>query len=298
MNKLANPSEHRACFRYEKGDYPSVETSGYPRGYRWEKTLPLGEIVVITEGSVSLSYDQYFNLRIPGGKILMLPPGCHFQAQAEEDTTLFIFRLEEVLRLCESCTIEKLKYKAGGHTLPDGLYTLDVKEPIRSFLLPLERNIRNGLRCSVFLYRKVEELMILLRAYYPKEELAAFFNSILSNTSEFSHFVLSNYRRVKTVKELATLYACSISSFDKKFRKAFGKAPYKWMQERKVSLIYHEIHATYKPIKQIAEEQQFTSLPQFNDYCKKHFGMPPGKMRKSRYGNYEIQKDNSNFVKQ
>jgi len=123
--------------------------------------------------------------------------------------------------------------------------------------------------------------MILFRAYYTKEDLAVFFSPVLTNTTEFSNFVLQNYRKVKTVRELARLYSCSISSFDKKFKKAFGISPYKWMQERKVSLIYHEIYATHKPIKQIAEEQQFMSLPQFNDYCKKHFGYPPGRMRKA-----------------
>jgi len=44
--------------------------------------------------------------------------------------------------------------------------------------------------------------------------------------------------------------------------------------------LYHEINATSKPLRQIAKEQKFLSLPQFNDYCKKHFGYPPGKMRK------------------
>lgn len=286
---MLNPEEHQACFRYEGIEHPSIETSGYPRGYRWEKTLPLGEIVVITEGSVSLSYDHYFNHRIPKGKILLLPPGCHFKAEAEEATTLFIFRLKEAIRLCESFSIDRLKGKSDNSDFCNQLYTLNITEPIKLFLFPLEKNLRNELRCSLFLCRKVEELMMLLRAYYSKEELAAFFSSILSHTSEFSNFVLSNYRKVKTVRELAEMYACSISNFDKKFRKAFGKAPYKWMQERRVSLIYHEIHGTYKPIKQIAEEQQFTSLPQFNDYCKKHFGMPPGKMRKSKFNSNENQ---------
>ncbi len=198
----------------------------------------------------------------------------------EEEVTLFIFKLREAVRLCENFSIDQLKTERDGDIFSNQINTLEVNDPIEAFLWPLHTNIENGLRCSIYLQQKIEELMILLRAYYPKEELATFLNPIFSNTSEFTNFVLQNYRKAKTVKDLADLYSCSISCFDKKFRKAFGIAPYKWMQERKVSLIYHEINVSTKPIKQIAEEQKFTSLPQFNDYCKKHFGFPPGRMRR------------------
>lgn len=280
MNGLVCKEEHQACFRYDGTDCPSIEISDFLKGHYWERTLMLGEIVVVYKGSILLSYDRFLNHRIGEGNILLLPPGSHFKALTDEGVTLFIFRLHDVIRLCENYPINKLKDRTKSLIFSNQLNTLLVTKPIESFLSPLASNLKNGLRCSIYLQQKIQELMILFRAYYEKEDLAVFFSPVLTNTSEFSHFVLQNYRHVKTVKELADLYSCSISSFDKKFRKTFGMAPYKWMQERKVSLIYHEIHATHKPIKQIAEEQQFTSLPQFNDYCKKHFGNPPGKMRK------------------
>lgn len=280
MCKLEYAEEHQMCFRYEGSEFPSIEKSEFLKGYYWERTLMLGEIVIVKKGSVMLSYDHFLNHRIGPGRILLLPPGSHFKAHAEEETSLFIFRLEDVVRLCENFSIDRLKSKTATSPFSNQLNTLKVIPPVDAFLTPLAENLKNGLLCSIYLRQKIQELMILLRAYYTKENLAAFFNPVLANTTTFSNFVLQNYRRVKTVKELADLYSCSISSFDKKFRKAFGIAPYKWMQERKVSLIYHEIYATHKPIKQIAEEQNFNSLPQFNDYCKKHFGYPPGRMRK------------------
>ncbi len=280
MSRLLCTEDHQECFRYEGTNSPSIETSAYPKGYNWERTLLLGEIVIIAEGSVLLSYDHYLNHKVGSGKIMLLPPGCHFRARTEEGVTLFIFRLKDAVRLCENFSVDKLKEVAKDISYSNQLNTLDVTENISAFLKPLASNIANGLRCSLFFKQKIDELMILLRAYYLKSELAAFFTPVLSNTSEFTNFVLQNYRKAKTVKELADMYSCSLSCFDKKFRRSFGTAPYKWMQERKISLIYHEINVTGKPIKQIAEEQKFTSLPQFNDYCKKHFGYPPGKMRK------------------
>lgn len=280
MSRLVCTEEHQNCFRYEGGNSPSVEILHRIKGTRWEGNLIFSEIVIVCGGSILLSYDYFLNHRVGSGKMLLLPPGCHFMAIAEEETSLFIFRLKEALPLCESFSISHLLSYKKNEIVTNQLNTLTVNEFIDSFLWPLRSNIENGLRCANFFKQKIEELMILLRVYYTKEELVVFFDPILSNTSEFTNFVLQNYRKTKTVGELAELYSCSISCFDKKFRKAFGMAPYRWMQERKVNLIYHEINATNKPIKQIAEEQRFTSLPQFNDYCKKHFGNPPGKMRK------------------
>ncbi len=280
MSKLVCTEEHQSCFYYEGFKSSSIEVIHYPKGHKWQKTLNLGEVIIVYEGSVLLSYDHYLNHRIGRGKMLLLPPGSHFMAVAEEDTCFFIFHLKRAVRLCENFSINQLRFQKRNLNFSNQINTLDVNDSIDAYLRPLYMNIENGLRCSIFLNQKIDELMILLRTYYMKEELAMFLNPILSNTSEFTNFVLQNYRKAKTVKELAELYSCSVSCFDKKFRKAFGIAPYKWMQEKKVSMIYHEINVSSKPIKQIAEEQNFKSLPQFNDYCKKHFGYPPGKMRK------------------
>lgn len=280
MSKLLYPEEHQGCFRYEGGKCPSIEAVDYQNEYKWESTLYEGEIIIVRKGSLILSYDHFLNHRVVQNKILLLPPGCHMKAVAEAGSSLLIFRLKEVIRLCESFTIDHIKKLSDNVIQSNQLYTLDVNIPIAAFINALTIYLSGGLKCSVFLKQKIDELMLLLRAYYPKGDLASFFMPVISNTSDFTNFVLSNYRKVKTVKELANMYSCSLSCFDKKFRRAFGKAPYRWMQEKKLKLIYHEIRVTNKPIKQIAEEQMFTSLPQFNDYCKKHFGHPPGKMRK------------------
>ena len=103
---------------------------------------------------------------------------------------------------------------------------------------------------------------------------------LLSKDARFHEFVLRHYRKVKTVREFAELCNSSVSNFEKRFNKAFGMPPHKWMQQKRVNQLYHEISATDKPLSQIAKEQRFLSLSQFNDFCKKHFGYPPGKMRR------------------
>lgn len=280
MGLLICPEEHLACYRYEDIKDYSVDIIDYQSGVSLQKILLETEIIVILKGSIFLSYEYDLNHHITQGKMILLPTGANFKLRTEEGASLFIFRLRDNVRLCESYSISRLKGEMDEFAHSNQLMTLEVNESLNNFLKPLANNLTDGVRCSVFLKHKIQELLLLLRAYYPKAVLAEFFRPVLSNASEFTRFVLQNYQEAKTVKELADMYSCSVSCLDKKFRKAFGVAPYKWMQERKLSLIYHEIFTTTKPIKQIAEEQRFKSLPQFNDYCKKNFGAPPGKMRK------------------
>jgi len=256
----------------------AIDYIHYPEGHSWEKILAFTKIVIVLEGSFLISYDHFIGRKISKGKILLLPPGCQFTARTEEGMSGFIFRLKEFIRFCDGLSFENIIQTKQGFIYD--LNCLDINNSLYSFFTSLKEHMENGLREESFLNIKNEELMYLLRAYYSWQELSPVFYPLLSNNARFTNFILRNYREVKTVRELAERYNCSISSFDKKFREAFGTSTYQWMQKKKISLLYHEINTTDKPFKQIAEEQKFLSLPQFNDYCKKHFGYPPGKMRK------------------
>jgi len=256
----------------------SIEYIRYETGQAKEETLQLTEIVLIAEGQFLLSYDHFLDHKISEGKIILLPPGTHFTVRAQTPASVLVFRIKESIRLCERYTVNGMSIE---EVPPAGkLSCLDMQPIITGFISFLTENMKNGLCHEQYLRLKTEELLYLIHSYYPVEELRGFFLPLLSPNVQFHQFVLRYYRQVKTVKEFATLNNCSVSNFDKKFRETFGTSTYQWMQQKKVDLLYHEINATGKPLREIAREQKFLSLSQFNDYCKKHFGYPPGKMRK------------------
>jgi len=262
----------------KENELPSIEFFHYKAGYTKQQTLSLTHILVVTEGSLILSYDHLFNKRIESGKIILLPPGCHFTVQMEEQTSIAVFRQKESLQFWQRMYINKSR---GNTSDPfNELNCLSTKKEIITFISLLKQYMQNGLKNEEYLKLKNEELVYLIATYYTQEQQEAFFQPLLSPNSNFHNFVLQNYRSIKTVKEFAIRYNCSVSNFDKKFQQVFGLSAYQWMQQKKVKLLYHEINVTDKPLRQIAKEQKFLSLPQFNDYCKKHFGYPPGKMRK------------------
>jgi len=278
MSVLLYPEEHSSCFLYDNRQYPAVGYIEHPAGHYSQRSLVQGEIIIVTEGSFLLSFEHFFDRAIGQGEILLLSPGSKIKAKTEAGVSAFIFRLNGEERLCDNYPFECLNGEK-----PDFEYdlnTLRINNMTKDFLTFFQRNYRNGLRCTQFLEMKVKELLLLFRAYYPKEDLAAFFYPLLSNDSRFMNYVLQNYQGVKTVGEFAAKYGCSVSNFEKKFRFTFGVTPYQWMKERKVREIYQELNTTNKKISQIAKEQKFLSLPQFTDYCKKHFGYPPGKLRR------------------
>jgi len=280
MNKLLSTRTAMPGIMYPtiKQDYPSIEYVRFDSDHNKEDTLSFTEIILVTEGRILLSYDHFLNKKINKGKIILLSPGCHFTIRTDTPASALRFRFKEAIRLCEGYTIDRL---SGNKSIPvDQINSLDSKSGVEAFALFLKDNMQKGLCQEDYLKLKAEELLYLLRSYYTAEELKQFFLPLLSPDARFHQFVLCNYRKIKTVKQFADLNNCSVSNFDKKFREAFGASAYQWMQKKKVNLLYHEINATDKPLNQIAKEQKFLSLPQFNDYCKKHFGYPPGKMRK------------------
>jgi len=262
----------------KKQEVPSVDYVQLKAGQKKEGTLSSTEIILVTEGEFLLSYDHFLDKKVNTGKILLLPPGCHFTIRAETSVSVLIFRIKEAIRLCEGYSINQIAVKK---EIPENeLNYLDIKPSIENYISFLKDNMEGGLKHEEYLKLKTEELFFLLRSYYTAEELGRFFRPLLSSDVQFHQFVLRYYRDIKTVREFAALSNCSVSNFDKKFRIAFGTSAYQWMQQKKVELLYYEISATDKSLGQIAKEQKFLSLPQFNDYCKKHFGYPPGKMRK------------------
>lgn len=279
MTKLLYAGGHLACNRYDSSSLPVIELVHFPGGYMWENRLQHTEIIFTLDGGFQVTFDEYIRLLIGGSKAILLPPGCRYKASTEGGLTAFVFRIDEPESFCERFTLERLQKEAAAHE-EHSLCVLDINDTVRSYLGELKKHYTEGFRCSVFHRLKVKELFFLLRAYYPSGELAGFFRPLLSNDTSFMNFVLKNYRKVRTVTEFAGLYNSSVSSFDKKFRKTFGTAPYKWMMQKKIRGLYGEISTTAKPLKQIAKEHNFSSLPQFTDYCKKHFGCAPGKLRR------------------
>jgi len=280
MEELLYSTEHLSCSTNVQGATPIIELINFANAHRWQGRTTSKEIVFVLEGNFHISYDFFLDLHVPTGNMLLLPPGCLFTARTGEGVYLLVMRLSEAIYFCDKYYLEDLIPQ---DSLPQGIvHLLEIKPMVASLLSFLVETMNSGLTCKHFMELKTKEFFFFLKNYYTKEELSAFFRPLLNADAQFAEFVLGNYHHVKTVNQFAALCSCSLSNFDKKFRRTFGTSAYQWMMQKRNERVFHEINTTNKPFLQIAEEQGFSSNSQFTDYCKKHLGAAPGKIRGRR----------------
>ncbi|NDV56439.1 AraC family transcriptional regulator, partial [Parabacteroides sp. 52] len=245
MKNILYSPEHQACFNYKQDSNHFIQVKHCASTSEWSHTVQTTEVVILLEGSAHISFDFVLNKELKKGHMILFAPGTQFKVRTQKGVSILLLPVQESIRQCYCFSMYQLKaVKTSKQEYPG---VLGVKPVIQTFIQELTQNLAGGLLCTGYMKLKTEEFLILFRAYYTKEEQATFFYPVLHENSSFTDFILKNYRQVKKVNEFAQLYACSLSNFDKKFKKAFGISAYKWMKGKKMELIYHEINTTNKP---------------------------------------------------
>lgn len=280
--KLLYIKEHQACYNYDGGSRPAVESIRMRPGERRVADVAESEILMVLEGRITVSFERVEEGKMTKGDMVLIPPCTRVMAVSEETAELLVFRIRTDMRFCDGYSLERLYEDTGKDVrrFEGRLNTIKANERVDDLVSHFMAIVGDGLRCIYFYELKIRELFLILRAYYTKRELAAFFSPMLSADYGFLNFVFKNYEKVHSVKELAVLAGYSISGFDKQFRKVFGMSAYQWMKHKRLNNIFHDINCSSRTFREISSGHGFSSLSQFNDYCKKNFGLPPGKIRR------------------
>lgn len=276
---LLYPQEHLSCFNYNMGEESLMVVKSYKKGDSDGETPAKNSIIFVLEGEISFSFGEYVDVLASKGEIFVHPAHLTCTFLAKEDTTLLLFRLSMDLSFCDHFSFEML-LREKAKIKDEGVYFLEINEEVYSFLHGMKKYLNDGLRCTYFLELKIKEFLYVLRAYYPKEQLKAFFYPILNHDLEFSTFVYQMYQQVNTVKELADILQYSLSGFEKRFKKVFGIPANQWMQNQKAKNIYHDINCSTKSFTKLSSEYGFSSPSHFGEFCKKNFNDTPGNIRK------------------
>lgn len=98
--------------------------------------------------------------------------------------------------------------------------------------------------------------------------------------NSFQYFVIQNYKKVKTVEELAQLGGYTLSTFRRIFNNVFHEPVYEWMLARRKEGILDDLNNSKCSISEICYKYGFESLPHFSNFCKKSFGASPRNLRR------------------
>jgi len=278
--ELLYQGEHLSCSNYCHNGRSPVEVLRLEPGASIKRELGDTEIVLVTSGSILLSYKLLSKYVVDGPGIMLFPAGARVTADALGECEVLVYSFRRDIRLCESYSLEELERfrENGGEN--GGFRVLGLNGTLHSYAQLLIANIENGLRCRFYLQGMTSELLILMKAYYTKQDLADFFSPVLGKDMAFKNFVLRNYAHINSVNEFAEKANYSRNGFTKQFKRVLGKPPYQWLREEKSKLILHELRCTDKAIKEISEEYGFSSVSRFNEFCNELLGSPPGKIRK------------------
>lgn len=269
--------EHTSCYNYSKYiqegflcyRFSEIET---------EEEFNGGDcILFVIEGEVDLSCNGE-HLRLSSGYMICLSRGSVCKILSCNKGCIIIAQFDHAVQSCEKESFSILYNMKIEHN--KRIHPLAVKDRLHLFLRLLICYLEDGANCIHFHETKLRELFWSIRFYYTKAEQAAFFYPILSNNHDFKKKVLNNYRKARTVKELAWLCECSLSSFKRKFLNEFREPASEWLQKQMNNMIKYKLANGDMPIGIIAEELHFSSLPQFCRYCKRCFGYTPGEWRK------------------
>ena len=278
---LLYKEEHCSCHNYEKDETSTIEIASIGKDKFWQAKSIDNKIVFVTKGRLRFIYGDYTGLSIAEGSIMLVPSGLKFKAEALEDSQITIFRIRiRIQQLCQTFSLERLRpyyTNKDDSVIP---YYLRLDDRLMGYLTSLHLHIEDGLRCFNYFQLKLQELFFLFRGYYPKEELAAFFAPLLTADLSFSEAIYQNSSPMRTVSELADKMNYSLSGFQKRFKRVFGVSAHSWIIDKRQREILSDIHCTDKALKDISDKYGFSSPSHFNDFCKTHFGNPPGMLRK------------------
>jgi AraC-like DNA-binding protein len=271
--------KHIGAFQY--GDQnPAIEFVKLPEGEKIKVFSELHQIIFVSSGDLTVSDEETLDKKIKEGESILVPRQNPCVFKIGKDAKVLVIKLGNHINLYDylsyDLATDKKKLKVKGNDIG----FLKSHQRITEFSAMLENCIGDGIKNVRFFDLKIQELLVLIQAYYDKRQLINFYAPIYSRDFIFSNNVFKNIDNVKTVRELANAFDYSLSGFEKKFKKIFKISPYRWIQEQKAKKIYYEVSYGPKSFTQLSEEYGFSSPAHFNDFCKQYYGYTPGGLRK------------------
>ena len=283
MNGLLYTNEHLSCINYQHDNQAAIVAQEIENGLPMQLFCTVNTVIIVTKNTIMITSDQITETTVNEWFMFFLPAGSNAEISAGGGTAEILqVRFFEKIAFCDSYSIEDLaevkRNKGNGSSLQTALY-VHINEIMTGYISLLKDCHKAGLHCYNFNKLKVEEFLFMLRAFYSKEDLAAFFYNAVNTESQFTDTVMTNHLSCRSVAELAQKAGYSVSGFEKKFKRIFHESPYRWMTRQRQRYIYHYIRNSPVTISQISDDLGFGSPSIFNDYVKKNFKKTPGQLR-------------------
>ena len=228
------------------------------------------------KGELSVNIGREHNIHLLEDNMLLIPQHEENRVEGIVSAECLLLFWNKQITACDKMYFDSISRDKLGER--DNCILL-IRKPLLHVLRQLLIYLDAGLLCRHMHILKQQEIILVLRGFYTKPELASFFSGTSGVGRKFEDFVLENYRKVKSVKEFASLCCVSERSFNRKFQDCFNQSPYQWMQERKAEIVREKVCDPDVAFREIAMEFGFSSPAHLTCYCKRLFGLTPTELR-------------------
>lgn len=262
-------SDHNIGFRYQ--DFKNGDLT-------LRQQTEVNSLVFLTDGEIIINYNEFTNVQVKTREFFLIPKKSRLSLKAVAPGDFLIFSFDSFNSIFDKIALKS--YSAIADQTEFTFSPLPIKYAINDFLYLLIKYIRNGLDTPNMVEVKQQELFILLRKFYDKNEMANLLHPILSKSIDFKDQVLEHYQNVSGVDELAQKIGMGRTSFDVKFKSEFGIPPLQWMLKQKAKHIRFSMAEPESTLSDIMRKYNFNSPTHLNRFCKQQFGCSPSELMK------------------
>ncbi|MDR1980464.1 MAG: AraC family transcriptional regulator [Tannerellaceae bacterium] len=235
-------------------------------------------IIFLLDGDISINCNEFRNNILKRNQFILISKTAESHLKTLTPCKVLLFSFSALKTVCEKQAFQsywklypKIQYK---------FTPLSLRDPLTDFLDLLKKCLTDGIDCTHLHDLKHQELFLLLRAYYEKEELANFFYPIVGKSFDFRSLIMENYLKVHRVDELASLSGMGRTNFDNKFKEEFGISPHQWILKQKAKHVRHSLAEPNCIFSDIMRKYNFNSATHFTRFCKQQFGCTPTELMK------------------
>lgn len=262
-------ADYRSCFKYKEIPKESVVEQEYSQ---------FNFLVFVLHGEVSISYGPYRDRRFRSGEIAFLPKSVEVSMHTVSRSRMLSCVFDVPDTVCDKMVFKSL-WKICQQIEYNFAPTL-IHPRMKQFLDLLTVYLENGIDCEHLHALKQQELFLVFRWFYTREELAKLFYPMIGESLDFKSIVLENYAKVASVGDLARLAGMSRSSFDTTFKDVFGLSARQWMLRQTARHVRYQLTKPDTTISEVMGEFGFNSFTHFNRFCKQQFGCSPSQLIK------------------
>lgn len=266
--------EHTSC-RHYVADYRSKFRifNLKPNERQVYEAEPFNFIEFFLEGEALLTCNEFEDRRVKAGEMVFIPKGALYINEAVTPVRMIRFAFDTVNNVCDKLHLHS--YWPMCAKMEYDFQPLEVKLQLDRFLETLTYYLEEGINCEHFHELKQQEIFLVLRWFYRKEELARLFYPIIGNSLDFKALVLENYLKVESVAELAELSHMGRSNFDATFKKEFGMPAGQWMLKQTAMHVKYHLSAPDATVGDVMHKFNFNSPTHFTRFCRQQFGCTP-----------------------